>query len=134
MIYFITLFYVSIITLILTEKLHAFLLFYYLILGLLTYFIYKKDKKASHRSTWRVSEKTLHILSLLGGWTGAYLAQQTLRHKTQKRSFKVIFMLTIALNLIFLLVFIFILEPAIEYKNTKHVKLDFNLSKFDNHA
>jgi len=134
MISFISLFYVSIIMLILTEKLHPFLLFYYLILGFLTYFMYKKDKKASYRSTWRVSEKTLHMLSLLGGWTGAYLAQQTLRHKTQKRSFKVMFMLTITLNLIFLLVFIFILEPAMEYKNTKHIKLDVKLSKFDNHA
>jgi uncharacterized membrane protein YsdA (DUF1294 family) len=104
MILIVTLFYVTLFILVLTSKLHSFILIYYLLLGLITFFIYKKDKKASKENTWRVSEKTLHILSLLGGWGGASIAQRTLRHKTQKRGFKVIFILTILLNLIFVLV------------------------------
>ncbi len=36
---------------------------------------------------WRIPESTLQILSLAGGWPGALIAQQTLRHKSSKMSF-----------------------------------------------
>ena len=43
-------------------------------------------------------QSTLHILSLLGGWPGALLAQQTLRHKTQKKDYRFMFWVTVVLN------------------------------------
>ena len=46
--------------------------------------------------TRRVSENQLHLLSLLGGWPGAWLAQQVLRHKTSKLSFRAMYWFTIA--------------------------------------
>ncbi|EGQ7696847.1 DUF1294 domain-containing protein [Vibrio vulnificus] len=48
---------------------------------------------------WRTPESTLHLLSLLGGWPGALLAQFLLRHKSKKQPFKFILWLTITLNI-----------------------------------
>ena len=56
------------------------------------------DKRAARKDRWRVPEAHLHLLSLLGGWPGAILAQQKLRHKTVKRSFRFVFWITVILN------------------------------------
>lgn len=71
----------------------------YLALSLLTFVIYAIDKSKAKRGVWRIPEKTLHLLSLVGGWPGALLAQQMLRHKSSKTSFQVMFWLTLGLNL-----------------------------------
>ncbi|MBU2966020.1 DUF1294 domain-containing protein [Amphritea sp. 2_MG-2023] len=67
--------------------------------SLLTLAIYYKDKSAAVAGAWRTPESRLHLLALLGGWPGAIIAQQTLRHKTQKKSFRVTFWLTLLLNI-----------------------------------
>lgn len=71
----------------------------FIIVSAFAYERYAKDKKAALKGEWRVPEKTLHILSLLCGWPGAIIAQQRLRHKTKKVNFKVIFWLTILMNI-----------------------------------
>ena len=70
----------------------------YLLLSLLTFIFYGFDKRAAQKGTWRTSELKLHILALIGGWPGAVFAQQTLRHKSKKLSFRVELWLTILLN------------------------------------
>ena len=40
----------------------------------------------------------LHLLALAGGWPGALLAQQFLRHKSAKASFRTVFWATVVLN------------------------------------
>ena len=42
----------------------------------------------------------IHFLSLVCGWPGALVAQQTLRHKTQKKSFRLVFWLTVIINIV----------------------------------
>ncbi|WP_341936432.1 DUF1294 domain-containing protein [Marinimicrobium sp. C2-29] len=69
-----------------------------LMFSLITYGLYAKDKKAAQSGAWRVSERTLHIASLLGGWPGALIAQQRLRHKTRKASFRAVFWVTLLVN------------------------------------
>ena len=69
-----------------------------LAVNLLTVWMYTTDKRAARAGTSRVSENQLHLLSLLGGWPAAWLAQQNLRHKTSKASFRVAYWLTIALH------------------------------------
>ena len=76
---------------------------YYVAISIFTFFIYSKDKDYAQDGSWRISENTLHLLSILGGWSGALIAQDKLQHKSSKFSFKIVFFLTIALNL-FLLV------------------------------
>lgn len=70
----------------------------YLVMSLLTFAVYAMDKASAHGSRRRTPEKTLHLLALLGGWPGALLAQQFLRHKTAKRPFRRTFWLTVGLN------------------------------------
>ncbi|HDZ45959.1 hypothetical protein LCGC14_0053390 [marine sediment metagenome] len=72
---------------------------YYAVVSILAYVIYAIDKKAAIKNRRRVSEKSLHLLGVLGGWPGALLAQQRLRHKTQKTSFQLKYWLTVTLNL-----------------------------------
>ncbi|MDP5029462.1 DUF1294 domain-containing protein [Paraglaciecola sp.] len=77
----------------------------YLFASVVSYFLYAKDKRAATKGTWRVPEKNLHISSLLAGWPGSIIAQHTLRHKTQKTSFKVVFVIMLFLNLCLLIWF-----------------------------
>ncbi|MCU7808591.1 MAG: DUF1294 domain-containing protein [Candidatus Thiodiazotropha sp. (ex Semelilucina semeliformis)] len=70
----------------------------YITVSLITFVIYARDKSAARRGAWRTKESTLHILSLLGGWPGALVAQQKLRHKSKKQSFRVVFWITVIVN------------------------------------
>lgn len=74
----------------------------YVLASVAAFFMYGMDKRAAVRGTWRTPESTLHVLSLLGGWPGALIAQQVFRHKTAKRSFRAVFWLTVAANCLFL--------------------------------
>lgn len=70
----------------------------YLIASVLTFVAYALDKSSARRGAWRTSEKTLHTLSLVGGWPGALLAQQFLRHKSTKEEFRSVFWVTVISN------------------------------------
>jgi len=71
----------------------------YMVASLLTFLIYAMDKSAAKRGGWRTKESTLHMLSLIGGWPGAAIAQQKLRHKSKKESFRIVFWFTVAINI-----------------------------------
>lgn len=60
------------------------------LMSLLTFAIYGWDKRAAEQGTNRISEKSLHLMELLGGWPGAIFGQQFFRHKTQKTLFRLI--------------------------------------------
>lgn len=66
--------------------------------SLIAYLVYAWDKFAARNDRWRVQESTLHLIGLLGGWPGSLIAQGMLRHKSQKRSFQVVFWGTVVLN------------------------------------
>lgn len=66
-------------------------------LSLATFAVYATDKRHAKQGDPRTPETTLHLLGLIGGWPGALLAQQWLRHKTAKPSFQTIFWLVVAL-------------------------------------
>lgn len=72
---------------------------YYVSVSTLTFIVYAWDKRSAVKSRWRVAENTLHLLALLGGWPGALIAQQALRHKTQKQPFKAILWVTVSINI-----------------------------------
>ncbi len=74
------------------------LLFAYLGLSVVTFLAYWIDKSKAQRGAWRTQESTLHMFSLLGGWPGAAIAQQVLRHKSQKREFRAGFWFTVVVN------------------------------------
>lgn len=70
----------------------------YLGLSTITFLMYAHDKSKAKKGTWRTPEGTLHAFSLAGGWPGAAIAQQVLRHKSQKKEFRTIYWLTVILN------------------------------------
>jgi uncharacterized membrane protein YsdA (DUF1294 family) len=76
----------------------------YLAVSLVTAVVYAVDKSAARGGRRRISERTLLTLGLLCGWPGAILAQQLLRHKTTKASFRSSFSLTVVANILALVV------------------------------
>lgn len=92
-------FYGVLILLAAMNKLSWLVVGWYVALGLITYIMYAKDKAAAQSNAWRTPEMTLHILSALGGWVGAMVAQTYLRHKSQKPDFRMAYYLTVVINL-----------------------------------
>jgi uncharacterized membrane protein YsdA (DUF1294 family)/cold shock CspA family protein len=99
----------------------------YLVSSFFTFILYKKDKSAARKGTWRTSENTLHFFSLIGGWPGAFIAQQVLRHKSKKQSFRLVFWVTVLLNL-GLLAWMFTRDGHLEVQYWLDVKLKFWLN------
>jgi len=74
------------------------LLVWYIAASVITFVAYALDKRAARRGMWRTPEGTLHVLSLVGGWPGALVAQRVLHHKSRKGSFQALFWATVGLN------------------------------------
>ncbi len=68
--------------------------------SLVSFVLYGWDKSEAKRGGTRISERSLHCVALIGGWPGALLAQRVFRHKTKKVSFRRMFWLTVAINLL----------------------------------
>ena len=83
----------------LTNHLTSAFIYLYFTLSIVTYLAYGFDKAKAKRDTQRTPESSLHLLALLGGWPGAALAQQLLRHKSKKQPFRNIYWLTVIINL-----------------------------------
>lgn len=66
--------------------------------SLLAFIVYARDKAAARNHQWRTSEGMLHLLGLAGGWPGALLAQQVLRHKSRKAAFRALSVATALLH------------------------------------
>jgi uncharacterized membrane protein YsdA (DUF1294 family) len=73
----------------------------YVLMSLLTFLLYWRDKSQARNDAWRTPEKVLHGAELLGGWPGALLAQQRFRHKTRKLSYQAVFWLIVLLHQVF---------------------------------
>ena len=59
------------------------LLVWLAVINLLTFIVYGADKRRARKGKWRVPEKTLFLLSLLGGSIGALLGMRVFHHKTK---------------------------------------------------
>lgn len=70
----------------------------YVVFSVISFFVYRHDKSAAQQNQWRTGEGTLILLGVLGGWPGAFVAQQFFHHKTKKRSFQLAFWVTVLLN------------------------------------
>jgi len=71
-------------------------LMFYLLASTVCFIAYALDKSAARAGARRTPERTLLLLGLAGGWPGAVLAQQWLRHKTRKQPFQGRFWLSVA--------------------------------------
>lgn len=96
------LFFITIGLMVYVEKLPVVILWIYIFFSIVAFLLYKKDKNAAEWNDWRVSENTLHAISVLGGWPGSLVAQYKLRHKSKKISFRTVYWITVVINLSFL--------------------------------
>ena len=81
-----------------TNNIELVVLPFYIVINILTFILYAVDKSTAQNGSWRIKESTLHLFSLIGGWSGAMIAQQTLRHKSKKQNFRAVFWVTVILN------------------------------------
>ncbi|MDB5623568.1 MAG: hypothetical protein JWR39_2131, partial [Devosia sp.] len=70
--------------------------------GLLSFWLYRRDKAAAQAGNWRVSETTLYAFDACGGIIGGLLAQQHFRHKTRKQRFAATTLVIALLHLLWL--------------------------------
>lgn len=68
---------------------------YYLLLTVITFFLYGSDKWKARKNLWRIPETTLLGLSFLGGCIGALSGMFLFRHKTQHWKFKILVPLSV---------------------------------------
>ena len=61
---------------------------YLLLVNLAAFLTFGADKRRAKRGRWRVPEKTLFALALLGGSVGAICGMKTFRHKTKHWYFR----------------------------------------------
>jgi len=61
--------------------------------------LYAVDKSAARAGRGRIPESVLLSLGCVGGWPGAIVAQQVFRHKTNKRTFRIRFWLSVIANM-----------------------------------
>ena len=83
---------------------------YLVLLSLITFFAYRADKKKAIKGAYRTKEKTLLLLSFLGGAFGGYPAMLLFRHKTKGEHwyFTVVNLLGIALHATVLILIAFV--------------------------
>ena len=63
------------------------MIYYLLIINIITFIIYGIDKYKSIKQKYRISENTLIFLAILGGPLGAFFGMIIFHHKTQKKKF-----------------------------------------------
>ena len=64
------------------------LLYYLIVINILTFAVYGIDKWKAKQGSWRISEATLLMLAVIGGTIGALFGMQVWRHKTMHLKFK----------------------------------------------
>lgn len=64
------------------------IVFYLVILNVLTFLLYGIDKWKAKRSRWRIPESALLGMAAVGGSVGAWLGMRVWRHKTQHKKFR----------------------------------------------
>ena len=64
------------------------LLYYLIVINVVTLIVYGIDKVKAMKGKWRISEATLLLLAIIGGSVGAWLGMKTWHHKTMHKKFK----------------------------------------------
>ena len=68
---------------------------YVIIINIIGFFIMGIDKFKAQKGYWRTPEKTIFMITLLGGGIGTVAGMYVFRHKTKKLKFKLIYLVGI---------------------------------------
>ena len=64
------------------------LLYYLIVITIVTFLVYGIDKWKAKQGSWRISEASLLILAVIGGSIGALFGMKVWHHKTMHKKFK----------------------------------------------
>ena len=84
------------------------IIIYLIIINLIGFLIMYIDKQKAKKGRWRVPEKTIFLITLLGGGIGTISGMYVFRHKTQKINFAIGLPLITILEIIAVIYFIVI--------------------------
>ncbi len=72
---------------------------YLVLVNVIAFAVYGADKRRARKDRWRVPEKTLFLLALIGGSLGALLGMKVFHHKTKHWYFRVFIPLILVLQI-----------------------------------
>lgn len=76
------------------------IILYFIIINIIGFLIMYIDKQKAKKGRWRIPERTLFIVTALGGGIGTIAGMKVFRHKTQKVAFVIGFPLITILEII----------------------------------
>ena len=76
------------------------IIIYFVFINLIGFFVMWLDKRKAKKGAWRIPEKTLFIITGLGGGIGTTAGMYVFRHKTKKIQFVIGFPLITTLEII----------------------------------
>ena len=79
------------------------IIIYFVIINIIGFLAMYIDKRKAKKGSWRIPEKTLFIITALGGGIGTIAGMYTFRHKTQKIAFVIGFPIITILEIIAIL-------------------------------
>lgn len=65
-----------------------YIIYYLIFINIIAFIIVFIDKQKAKKNRYRISEKSLFIMSIIGGSAGAYVSMLIFSHKTKKWYFK----------------------------------------------
>jgi len=71
---------------------------YLIVINAVGFFISLADKNAARNGRWRVPERTLFLVSIIGGSVGTYISMRIFHHKTKHKRFMIGIPLIIAVQ------------------------------------
>ena len=72
---------------------------YLVLINVITFAVYGADKRRARKDRWRVPERTLFLLAVLGGSLGALLGMHVFHHKTKHWYFRLLIPLILLLQI-----------------------------------
>lgn len=82
------------------------MIIYFIVINIIGFFIMWLDKRKAIKGSWRIPEKTLFIITALGGGIGTIAGMYTFRHKTQKIQFVIGFPVITILEIMTIIYFV----------------------------
>lgn len=77
--------------------LEHYIIIYIGLISLASFILFGIDKQKAKKHKWRIPEKTLLGMCLIGGFMGGFLGMQTFRHKTKHWYFYAVIVLSAVL-------------------------------------
>jgi predicted MPP superfamily phosphohydrolase len=96
---------------------------YLIAVSLLAMFLTVHDKRAAKKDKWRVKERTLLLVAVIGGSAAELLTMLTIRHKTRKAKFMAGLPIILAAQIVFI-AFAFNTSIAVSHHTVQTDKID----------